>query len=587
MLHWSGAQPLKTPNLHLAFLGRYLLPQRWQVVSLALLVMSAIALQLSAPWIFGAFVDAARAGESAEKLARFGLYFIGITLVLQGVNVASAITASRMGWQATNALRLDLAAHCLSLDQEFHKRHSSGELLERVDGDAGVLVNFFSKFAIDLVGNALLLVGVVAVLFRLDWRIGLSATGFALLALGSLMYLRGFARSAWLSVREAATRFYGFLGEALAGIEDIRANGAGDYVMRRFHELLRAWLPTRRRATFLFSIAWALPLIIFAVGDAMAFVLSSRLHTSGVLSLGVASTVFFYIALLARPIEQIRAQLQNLQQVDASLGRVQRLLSEQSVLQKSGGISLPEGPLELRFDGVSFAYEKGRPVLNNVSFHIAPGRTLGLLGRTGSGKTTLSRLLFRWHDPQAGRILLGGIPLQELPLAQLRARVGLVTQDVQLFSASVRDNLTFFDDAVPKIRVLEALYNVGLGEWCARLPNGLDTPLTPSTLSAGEAQLLALARIYLGDPQLVILDEASSRLDRATEAQLDRALEGLLRGRTAIVIAHRLATVRRADDLLVLGGGEVLEHGTYTQLAQDPNSHFAALLKTGLEEIIQ
>lgn len=578
---------MKAPNLHLSFLARYFLPQRVQATLLTLLVLGGIALQLTAPWILGAFVDAARAGESTAELTHFGLYFIGITLVLQGVNVASGILASRMGWQATNALRLDLAAHCLALDQGFHKRHTPGELLERVDGDAGVLSNFFSKFAIDLVGNALLLVGVVALLFGLDWRIGLSAAGFTVLALASLTYLRGFARSAWLNVREAATYFYGFLGEALAGIEDVRANGAGGYVMRRFHELLRAWLPPRRRATFLFSVAWAVPLVIFALGDALAFMLSARLHTTGVLSLGVASTVFFYISLLARPIEQIRVQLQNLQQVDASLGRVQALLSEHSALRDTGKLSLPEGPLDLRFEGVSFAYEDGTTVLTDVSFSLAPGRTLGLLGRTGSGKTTLSRLLFRLHDPQAGRILLGGVPIQEVPLAHLRARVGLITQEVQLFSASVRDNLTFFDDTVSGERVMEALCNVGLGEWCERLPDGLDSPLTPSTLSAGEAQLLALARLYLGDPQLIILDEASSRLDRATEAQLDQALEGLLRGRTAVVIAHRLATVGRVDDLLVLGDGEVLEHGPRAQLARDPDSHFAGLLRMGLEEAVR
>jgi ABC-type multidrug transport system fused ATPase/permease subunit len=211
---------------------------------------------------------------------------------------------------------------------------------------------------------------------------------------------------------------------------------------------------------------------------------------------------------------------------------------------------------------------------------------MGLVGRTGSGKTTISRLLFRLYDVGEGAVRLDGVDVRDLPLATLRRNVGLVTQDVQLFQASVRDNVTFFDDTIPDARISEVFERLGMSEWLARLPDGLDTRLEASGggLSAGEAQLLAFVRVFLRDPGLVILDEPSSRLDLATERMIEQGMRALLAGRTGIIIAHRLATVRRADVILTLGGGRVLELGAREALERQPDSHFAALLRVGLED---
>ncbi|MBL7065755.1 MAG: ABC transporter ATP-binding protein, partial [Anaerolineae bacterium] len=225
-------------------------------------------------------------------------------------------------------------------------------------------------------------------------------------------------------------------------------------------------------------------------------------------------------------------------------------------------------------------------VLENLSFEHEAGRVLGLLGRTGSGKTTVARLLFRLYDPQEGEVRLGGVHLRHARLEPLRARVGLVTQDVQLFEASLRDNITFFDPDISDGRLLAVLEALGLKPWLERLPNGLDTKISGSSLSAGEAPLLALARVFLKDPGLLILDEPSSRLDPATEALLERALDRLLESRTAVIIAHRLATVERADDILILEDGRMLEHGPRERLSADPNSRFAELRRTGLGEVL-
>jgi len=243
----------------------------------------------------------------------------------------------------------------------------------------------------------------------------------------------------------------------------------------------------------------------------------------------------------------------------------------------------------VRFEHVTFAYQPGEePVLHDIDFALPPGQILGLLGRTGSGKTTISRLLCRLYDTTAGAIRLDGVDVRELPLAALRRRIGVVTQDVQLFQATVRENLTFFDPRIADERILRVVDDMGLSAWLERLPLGLDTPLDAGGggLSAGEAQLLAFIRVFLRDPGLVILDEPSSRLDPATERLIERGVDALLRGRTGIIIAHRLATVRRADLILTLGDGRILEFGLRAALARSAGSRFAALLRVGLEEAL-
>ena len=296
-----------------------------------------------------------------------------------------------------------------------------------------------------------------------------------------------------------------------------------------------------------------------------------------------------YTHILVRPMRELTMQVQELQKAGAGIGRVNELLAIQTKIKDGAGVPVPSGPLNVEFDNVIFSYNDEEVVLQNVDFRLAPGKVLGLLGRTGSGKTTISRLLFRLYDPVYGSIRLGGTDLRDASLHQLRQRIGIVTQDVQLFRASVRDNLTFFDDSVPDERILEAIHDLGLGPWLAQLPEGLDTRIDSGGrgLSAGEAQLLAFTRVFLKDPGLVILDEASSRLDPVTEHRIERAIDKLLHQRSGIIVAHRLATVQRtADEIMVIDHGKIVEHDSRARLAADPDSRFAQLLRTGLEEAL-
>jgi ATP-binding cassette subfamily B protein len=337
--------------------------------------------------------------------------------------------------------------------------------------------------------------------------------------------------------------------------------------------------------------------------------LTALSYRTGAMSIGTVFLLVFYVGLLESPLDAVRRHLAYIQRALASVNRTREffvLRPEVTDSAAGSAVLLAGGPPAVRFAGVTFAYKDRRvtsdesddpsPVttLTDVSFDLAPGRVLGVLGRTGSGKTTLTRLLFRLYDVDAGAITLDGTDLRAVGLGELRRHVGLVTQDVQLFAATVRDNLTLFanyDPARPAIadtEIVAALETLGLGSWLRGLSDGLDTLLESGGkgLSAGEAQLLALARVFLRDPRLVVLDEASSRLDPATEGLLERAIDRLLAGRTGIIIAHRLRTVQRADDILILEGGRVVEHGPRAALAADPDSGFYRLLQTGLEEVL-
>ncbi|MEO7909650.1 MAG: ABC transporter ATP-binding protein [Roseiflexaceae bacterium] len=592
----------------------YLRPQRRLVAALATLLLSSIALQIANPQLLRYFIDTAQSPQSELRslFVAAGL-FIGIALATQLLSLGATYVSEIVAWSATNDLRSDLALHCLRLDMVFHKGRTPGELIERIDGDVTALANFFSQFVVRVLGNVILMLGVLIVLLLEDYRIGVVMTVLAAVLFVALLLIQRWTVPFWSRARESSAALFGLIEERLSGTEDIRSSGAIDYTMNRLYERGRDRLIHERRAAVFGSLTWLTPLMFFAIAGALTYWLGYRFFTAGTMTLGTVYLIFFYTDALLRPVIQITRQIEDLQKAGAGIVRVRELYAISSNLA-DGTRELPSGSLAVGFDQVTFEYDdenderpttkNERPhspddgpssavlrssssVLADISFQIAAGRTLGILGRTGSGKTTLTRLLFRLYDVTSGAIQLGSTDIRELRFDSLRQRVGMVTQDVQLFHATVRENLTFFDPSIPDQRILAVLEDLELLTWYQSLANGLDTMLAGSGgLSAGEAQVLAFTRVFLRNPGLVILDEASSRLDPATERLIERAVDRLLAERTGIIIAHRLATVMRADDILILEGGRIREYGEREALRNDPSSRFAELLRTGMEEVL-
>jgi ATP-binding cassette subfamily B protein len=558
---------------------------------------TGMALRLLLPLLLGRFADDALAGRPTPDLTRVALLYVGAAVGAALVDLVVVWWSARVSWRVGNRLRERLAAHALRLEQAWHARHSPGQLIERIDGDVEAMAVFFAGIAVQVAGNVVLIVGMLAVAATIEPVAALVLGTTGVVGAAVMVRLRVAAVGAREAEREANAQLYGDLEERLGGLEDLRANGAGGYAVHRLHHhSSRSWRAARR-ASLLGDGAHAASAAVFALGIATTVAVGVVLQQRGVLTVGAVLTLYRYADMQRRPLELIAEQLKEFQKAMAGARRASTLLATEPAIADGpdDGSSLPAGALAVDLDRVTFAYDPdGPPALHDVDLHLAPGTHLGLVGRTGSGKTTIGRLLARiWDVPAGGgAVRVGGVDVRDLSLAALRSRVAVVTQDVELLRAPVRDNPTLFGSRAADDARLEAVVDeVGLSAWLASLPDGLDTRLEGGEgLSAGEGQLVAFARAFLADPAVVVLDEASSRLDPVTEQRIDAATRALLAGRTAVIIAHRLDTLERVDEIAVLAAGRVVEHGRRADLAARPTSHYARLRRaaaaTGRHELV-
>ncbi len=605
-------------DVYVKIFGAYL-GSRWKLLlALFITVVGSIVFQLINPQIISNFIDKAMAGSPQDVLVQLAITFLIFSLLQQGLVMVSTYLAQLIAWESTNDLRNDVMQHCLRLDLSFHNNHTPGEMIERIVGDIQQLGDFFSRMTVMLSANICLIGGILVLLWREDWRLGITLTVFVSIILIVLYLTRNIAVKSFRDARKAAADLFSFIEERLAGMEDIVANGGREYTMFRMAQFYRQFRKASMKRSVMGNIFYVTGFLPFLIGTTIVLGISADLFLNGVISIGIVYLTFHYTVMLRRPLQMIGFQMRNLQNATAGIWRLNELLEiKSSVNEPVTAIPLSKeekhGALGVQFEQVTFRYddkpssdqialakrekEKNKTdelILKGIDLNLKAGNILGLLGRTGSGKTTMIRLLCRLYDPIEGAIRIGYpgeqmVNLRDLTLKDLRRDVGVITQQVQLFYASIRDNLTFFDRSIPDERILSVIEELGVDAWFKALPYGLDTRIETGAigLSAGESQLLAFTRIFLRDPGLVILDEASSRIDPATEAMLEQAMGRLIQNRTAIIIAHRLTTVQRADEIMILSGGEVQEYGKRTVLAADGTSIFSQLLKTGIEEVLK
>ena len=559
----------------------YLGPQWLRVIGMALLLVGSIVLELLGPQMIRTFIDIVQSSGQTRTLTIVALLYLGVVVGGRLVSAGASYFSENVGWNATNRLRADLVRHCLNLDRAFHAAHTPGELLERVDSDVETLADFFAQFVIRILGSGILMLGMLVLMARENIWFGAILSVYLVLSNIIFVYVQQRATSVYKLHWQAEAELSGFWGELFHSLEDIASSGAARYVLRRYFHLQRRENSTEFKSIVFWAGFECTGLILDVLSMLLVLILSAYFFVQGTISLGTLVLLLTYTTQLLDHAYDIAEQLGTLQQATASIERINEIYHTRSRVQDGPGVPFPDGALAVSFEDVSFAYEDAQAVLHHISFQLAAGEVMGLIGRTGSGKTTLTRLLMRFYDPTSGTVLLDGQDLRQACLDDLRARVGLVTQEVQLFRGTLRDNLTFFDETLPDQRLLQAIEQLGLHTWYERLPRGLESEVSGADggLSAGEAQLLACIRAFLQDPQLLILDEATSRLDPATEKALTQATRRLMAGRTAIVIAHRLSTVEQADRILVLADGRVVENGARQVFASDPASQYSRLLR--------
>ena len=546
------------------------------------------ALPLLGPLLIASFIDEAQGDAVRSQLLTIAGIYVGVGIARQVISIAVAWTATDLAWRVTNELRSTLTRHVLNLDLAFHRSTSPGELVSRVDGDVTALSDFVASFAVKAAAAFVTLLGLVAVLLVRDWQVGVGLAVYLGLAIGVMFLMRNKAVDEAATEQAATGRMLGEVEERLTGADDLRSNGGGSHAVATFQvasaAVLRSALGRERQGVAL----WIMSNAVFVLGGLIALAIDVALLRRGSITLGTAYLIFQYTQLLRAPLSALSDETERVQRAAGGMARTLELLGEESTIRNAGTARLPDGPLSLELDHVTFNYDdEDLPVavIDDLTLSLKAGTSIGVLGRTGSGKTTLARLLLRLVEPTEGTVRLGGVALGDVQLADLRARTGVVSQDVHLFGTTLRDNLTLYDETISDDDVRAALAELDLLTWVEAMPDGLDTKLGPagSGLSAGEGQLIALTRLFLRSPDFVLLDEASSRIDPLTEARVTRAIDRLLQDRTAIVIAHRLSTVERLDEILVLDAGRGAERGATAELRDDPTSRYAQLLAVGLD----
>ena len=568
----------------LPYLGR---DRKRLVLTLVLLIPLALAAAVQ-PLLVGQAIAVLR-GESVMPwlagMARPAALRLLVSLLLVAVLVRLALQGTQIfnvqvvGQRLTARIRDDLFRHALDLSLRFHDRTPVGKLLTRLTSDVDALAEVFGSGAVGVLADLVTLVVIGITMITIEWRLGLLLMASQLPITAVILWLQGRYRVANYRVREELGQLNADLQENLQGLEVVQMFRRESVNSSRFAQTTEAYRRAVNGTIFYDSAISAFLEWVALVAVAVVLALGGWLVTSGSMGLGLLTTFILFSQRLFDPLRQLAERFT---QIQGGLTAVERFgeLLEQPIeiverpafaLAVGGAGSGPEmashSPGEVIFEDVSFAYRSDDPILQDLSFRIAPGEHVALVGPTGSGKTTVIRLLCRLYEPQRGRILLDGVDIRDLPITTLRRRLGVVLQDTFLFSGNVADNLRL-DAPIDDAALARTCRDLGLDPLLSRLADGLQTELRErgANLSSGERQLLAVARVAIRDPSVLVMDEATAFLDPSTEATLQHDLERLLHGRTAIVIAHRLATVEAADRILVLRRGRLVEQGSHLQL---------------------
>ncbi len=544
-------------------------PYRWRVAGAVATIVVATAANLAPPYLAGLAVDDVIGTGNTHVLDEILLAMAGALIVGWFAGCAQIYFVGWVGQNALRDLRTRLFDHLQRLSVGFYDRHSSGLLVSRMTNNVEQLDQLVTDGVNALVTSIVTVVGSLIVLFVLDLRLALVTLAVVpILLAGSWLYgrLSGPVYRTGLNTIAGVTEY---MEESFTGGRVVRGFVQEERHRRAFDAINASNRDVQMRGIALISAYLPFVLLVSNVATSAVVVYGGLQVIDGSQELGVVVSFIAYLRLAFAPLSDLGQLYTLYQQGMAALDQSFELLEEPAEITESPGApDLPPVRGEIEFDRVSFGYGEDRPVLSDVSLTVQPGETVAIVGATGAGKSTLIKLLPRFYDPTRGRVLIDGHDIREVSVASLRRQIGLVPQEPMVFTGTVRENIAFADPDADDEKVEEAARGVGVLEVLEALPSGLDTDVGErgTTLSAGQRQLIALARANLVDPRIVILDEATASLDVATEARIHDALERLLSGRTALIVAHRLETVRDADRTVIVDAGRIVETGTHDEL---------------------
>ena len=558
----------------MARLLRYLRPYRLQVAVALLLLMLASFLGVVGPYLTKIALDEAIPQGDGEQLAFLAALLLAAIALIFVFQYAQALVTTWLGQRVMYDLRTQIFRKMQQLDLAFYDRNPVGRLMTRITSDVETLNELFSSGVVTVFGDLFILFFIVAAMLQMDAELALVTFSVLPFVVYAAFVFRSRIRSTYRDIRVRLARLNAFLQERFTGVRIVQLFNRERADLERFKVLDDDYLGAHLRSITYYALFFPVIQLFTAVALALIIWYGGGALIQGAVTIGVLAAFLDYARRFFRPIQDLSEKYNLLQGAMASSERIFRLLDREPAIRESEApAALPaDGAGEIRFENVWFAYGGGGDepdwVIRDLSFTVAPGEKLAIVGHTGAGKTTIINLLTKFYEPQRGRILLDGVPIASLRLQELRARIGLVLQDIFLFSQSVEYNVRLGSGEIDDRGVAAALDAVGATPFVERLPARSAQPLGErgASLSVGERQLLSFARALAFDPAILVLDEATSSVDSEIETRIEEATDRLMRGRTSLVIAHRLSTVKGADRILVLHHGRIVEQGSHGEL---------------------
>jgi ATP-binding cassette subfamily B protein len=556
-------------ELRLARLARFAAPyHRRALLSVAAMVVVVVT-GLAVPYLLKVAIDAGIQAGDLDVLTLVVIAFVVVSAVNLGASYAQTYLTSWVGEHVVLDLRRTLFAHIQKLSMDFFSRQKTGWIVSRLTNDIDALSQLVTEGVTSLVTNGLTFAGAIVFLFVLDWRLALATLSIMPVVVAATLIFRARSARAYALVRDRIAAVSAHLQESISGVRVLKAfrrEAADRAALERANAEYR---DVNMRTVVQSGVYFPFVEFMSAAGTVIVLWYGGSLVGDGALDIGVLVAFIGYLASFFDPLQQL-SQLYNTFQ--ASMAAVQKIFTvldtEPDMLDAPGAVPLPDVAGDLEVRGVTFGYDQDKPVLHDVSFAVHAGRTVALVGATGAGKSTLVKLLARFYDPQQGAVLIDGRDLRQVTARSLREQLAVVPQEAFLFSGSLLDNIRFARPSADPEEVKRVARVVGAHDFIVALPDGYDSEVQEGGggLSTGQRQLVSFARALLADPRVLILDEATSSVDAESERRIEHAMDVLFSGRTSVIVAHRLSTVRHADEILVVDAGRVVERGTHDAL---------------------
>lgn len=554
------------------------------------LVFLTVALALlvpARPYLIQITIDQYVGIKDYNGLVSMILLLVGLLILQAIVQYLHTYFSGWLGQHIIRDIRIKLFRHIENLRLQFFDKTPIGRLVTRNISDVETLSDVFSQGLAAMVGDVLQLIVILAVMFYTNWKLTLVSLSTLPLLILSTYVFKEKIKVAFNDVRNAVSNLNSFVQEHITGMNIIQIFNSEEREYQKFKEINQEHRRANLKSVLYYSVYYPVAEVIQAAGIGLVVWYGAGQVIHEEVTLGILIAFIMYIQMFFRPIRMIADRFNTLQMGIVSSNRLFNLLDSKEYISDNGTYAPDTIEGAVKFDHVSFAYIDDDYVLKDISFEVSPGQTVALVGATGAGKSSVINLLSRFYEISKGTITMDGVDVREYDLASLRRQIGVVLQDVFLFSDTIANNITLGNPDIPRSKIMEAAEMVGAAEFINRLPGKLDYNVMErgSTLSVGQRQLISFVRAMVYDPKIIVLDEATSSVDTETEELIQNAIGKLMVGRTSIVIAHRLSTIQKADKIIVLDKGVIVESGTHDELL-DHDGYYAQLHQMQYKEVV-